>query len=161
MTSDADIEAKFWKELKSAPVIILGLDGARDGHGQPMMAFFDDDHGPLWFFTSRDNGLVSALGQSHRAMAHYVAKGHDLFATIHGDLEIDNDRATIDRLWNPMIEAWYPGGKSDPSLVLLRLDTEKAQIWLNGSSLGAAVKRLFGKDPRKDYEGKVAEVALT
>jgi general stress protein 26 len=160
MASDAEIEAKFWKDLKASPFLMLGLDGARDGHAQPMTAFFENEHGPIWFFTAKDNGLVSSLGQSSRAMGHFVAKGHDLFATIHGSLVIDNDAATIDRLWNSQVAAWFEGGRNDPKLRLLRLDTESAQIWLNASSIGAAIKRMFGRDPKADYQGKVAEVAL-
>ena len=160
MADDAEIEAKFWKELKSAPFIMLGLDGARDGYTQPMTAQFEGDQGPLWFFTTKDNGLVQALGQSHRAIATYVSKGHDLFATIHGELAVDNDRATIDRLWNPHVEAWFEGGKNDPKLTLLRLNTENAKLWLGGSSIGAAITRLFGRDPKQVYEGKTAEVTL-
>jgi general stress protein 26 len=160
MPNDAEIEARFWKELKSAPVVMLGLDGARDGHAQPMTAIFEEDgRGPLWFFAASDNSIIASLGQTNRAMAHFVAKGHDLFATIHGSLSHHNDRATIDRLWNPHVAAWYEG-KDDPRIALLKLDTESAQIWLNASSIGAAIKRLFGRDPKEDYQGKVAEVAL-
>ena len=161
MATDAEIEAKFWSALKSSPFVMLGLDGARDGHAQPMTAITEqDDSGPLWFFTTKDNGIVEALGESHRAIATYVAKGHDLFATVHGNLSATTDRATIDRLWNPHVEAWFEGGKDDPKIALLKLDTETAKIWLDGSSIAAAVKRMFGRDPKKDYEGKVAEVSL-
>lgn len=160
MSSDVEIEAKFWKELRASPFILLGLDGARDGHGQPMTAFFDDDHGPIWFFASRDSGLVQALPQSHRAAAHYAAKGHDLFATIHGELSVENNGAVIDRLWNRDVAAWYPGGRDDPKVTLLRLDTESAQIWLGASAVGAAVKRMLGGDPKRDQQGKVAQVTL-
>ncbi|MEH3106188.1 MAG: pyridoxamine 5'-phosphate oxidase family protein [Sphingomonas fennica] len=160
MASDTEIEARFWKELKGSPFVMLGLDGARDGHSQPMTAQFEGDHGPIWFFTTKDNGLVQALGQSHRAIASYTAKGHDLFAAIHGDLVVDTDRANVDRLWNAHVEAWYENGKDDPKLALLRLDTEKAEIWLGGSSIGAAITRLFGKDPKDSYKDKVATVTL-
>ncbi|WP_156679416.1 pyridoxamine 5'-phosphate oxidase family protein [Sphingomonas profundi] len=161
MATDAEIEDSFWSALKTSPFIMLGLDGARDGHTQPMTAITEQDgSGPLWFFTSKDNGIVSALGQAHRAIATYTSKGHDLFATIHGELSVQTDKATIDRLWNPHVAAWFEGGKDDPKIALLRLDTETAQIWLSGSSMVAAVKRLFGRDPKKDYEGKVAEVTL-
>ena len=160
MPSDNEIEARFWKDLKASPFVMLGLDGARDGHTQPMTAQFDDDHGPLWFFTTKDNGLTTALTQSERAIASYVGKGHDLFATIHGTLSVDNDPATIDRLWNSHVEAWYEGGRNDPKLALLRLDTEKAQLWLGGSSIGAAIERLFGKDPKDSYTDNMATVAL-
>lgn len=162
MATDAEIEAKFWSALKASPFIMLGLAGARDGHTQPMTAITEGDgeSGPLWFFTNKDNGLIEALGQSHRAIATYVAKGHDLFATVHGDLTVHTDRATIERLWNPHVEAWFEGGVNDPKIALLKLDTETAEIWLSGSSIVAAVKRLLGRDPKQDYQGKVAEVTL-
>ncbi|TVV69980.1 pyridoxamine 5'-phosphate oxidase family protein [Sphingomonas solaris] len=161
MAKDAEIEAKFWSALKSSPFIMLGLDGARDGHTQPMTAITENDEsGPLWFFTSKDNGIVTALGTSHRAIATYTGKGHDLFATIHGELSVQTDQATIDRLWNPHVAAWFEGGKTDPKIALLRLDTEKAQIWLDGSSIAAAVLSWFGKDPKESYKDNVAEVSL-
>lgn len=160
MADDAEIEAKFWKDLKASPFIMLGLDGARDGHAQPMTAIHEGETGPLWFFATKDNGLVAALTVSHRAIATYVGKGHDVFATIHGNLTLDTTRANIDRLWNPHVEAWYEHGKDDPKLALLRFDTERAQIWLGGSSIGAAITRLLGRDPKEDYKDKMAEVTL-
>jgi general stress protein 26 len=160
MPSNADIEARFWKALKSSPFVMLGLDGARDGHVQPMTAKFEGDHGPLWFFAAKDNGIIAALGQSHRAIATYADKGHDLFASIHGSLSVHTDRATIDRLWDSHVEAWFEGGRDDPKIALLRLDTEKAEIWLGTSSIGAGIKRLLGQDPKEGYKDKVAEVVL-
>ena len=66
----------------------------------------------------------------------------------------------IDRLWNRFVAAWFEGGKDDPKLALLRLDAERAEIWLDGSSLVAGAKMMLGMDPKKDYKGKVAEVPL-
>ncbi|MCP3729213.1 pyridoxamine 5'-phosphate oxidase family protein [Sphingomonas sp. MG17] len=160
MPTPQELEQKFWKALKSDRTLFLGLDGVDDGHAQPMTALTDGDHGPLWFFTTKDNGLVQSLAQGHRAMAHFASKGHELWATLHGNLSTDNDRAVIDRLWNPFVAAWFEGGKDDPKLQLLRLDTERAQIWLNENSLFAGVKMLLGADPKKDYQDKVAEVSL-
>jgi general stress protein 26 len=158
-----DLEAKFWKALSSDMTMMLGLDGVEDGHARPMTAQFEDDHSPIWFFTSKDNALVQALaqGQGERAIATYVNKGHDLFATLHGSLSLDNNRATIDRLWNRFVAAWFEGGKDDPKLALLRLDAEKAEIWLNESSLFAGAKLLLGVDPKQSYKDKVAEVPLS
>lgn len=160
MADDAEIEAKFWKTLEAAPTMILGVAGARDGHGQPMTALFKDRHSPLWFFTTTDNSLVESLNQSDRAMAHYVSKGHDVFATLHGSLSVERSREIIDELWNAQIAQWYPGGRDDSKLCVLRLDAESAQIWLNASNFAAGIKRLFGSDPKQDYKDKVAEVAL-
>lgn len=163
MTTDADIEAKFWKALKSDRTAMLGLVGVQDGHARPMTAQLDSDdarRGLIYFFTAKDTELVQAMGKSPRAMLHFAAKGHDLFASIEGVLTLHNDPATIERLWNPFVAAWYQGGKTDPKLQLLRLDGEVAQIWLNENSLLAGIKMVLGSDPKKDYKDKVAEVRL-
>jgi general stress protein 26 len=163
-TDSQEIEAKFWKALRSDMTLMLGLDGVEDGQAQPMTAQFgsDENRGPIWFFTSTEAQLTQELraGQGHRALAHFASKGHDVFASIHGNLLLDDNRATLDRLWNPYIAAWFEGGKDDPKLQLLRLDPERAQIWLNESSLMAGVKILLGADPKQDYKDKVAEVSF-
>ncbi len=79
---------------------------------------------------------------------------------MHGGLTLDNNPATIDRLWNRYVAAWFEGGKSDPKLALLRLDAERAEIWLDASSVLAGIKMLLGVDPKSDYKDKVAEVSL-
>ncbi len=160
MPTPHELEAKFWKALKSDMTMMLGLDGVEDGHARPMTAQVEADRGPIWFFTARDNALVQNLANGDRAIATFTSKGHDLFATIHGSVGLDNDRAVIDRLWNRYIAAWYQGGKDDPKLALLRLDPERAEIWLDASSLVAGIKMLLGADPKADYKGRVAELRL-
>lgn len=156
----AELEAKFWKALKSDMTLMLGLDGVDGGHQRPMTAQIEHEgRGPIWIFTAKDTDLVRALGARGRATASFVDKGHHLFAWFDGALSLDNDPAVIERLWNPFVAAWYEG-KSDPKLALLRLDPGNAQIWLNGSSIAAGIKMLLGVDPKKDYRDKVAEVSL-
>lgn len=139
---------------------MLGLDGVEDGHSRPMTAQAEGDKGPIWFFTSVDNGVAKNLKAGSRAIAAFSSKDHSLFASIRGSIVRDNDRAVIDRLWNPFVAAWYEGGKNDPKLVLLRLDAERGEVWLNESSLFAGVKMLLGIDPKQDYKDKVAQVDL-
>ncbi|WP_114951447.1 pyridoxamine 5'-phosphate oxidase family protein [Sphingosinicella terrae] len=161
MTKEAELEAKFWKSLKSDMTVMLGLAEGAESRAQPMTAQIEGDAGgPIWFFTAKDVDLVRQLGTGGPALLHFAAKGHDLFASIEGRLVPDNDRATIDRLWNPFVAAWYEEGKDDPKLQLLRFDPGSAQIWLNENSLFAGVKMLLGSDPKKDYKDKVAEVEL-
>ena len=161
MPTPQELEADFWKALKSDMTMMLGLDGVEDGHARPMTAQVEGDHGPIWFFTSIENGIVRKLGEGDRAIATFTSKGHDLFATVHGRLSVDNNRSTLDRLWNRYVAAWYEGGKDDPKLALLRLDPEKAEIWQDASSLIAGIKMLFGADPKQDYKDKVAKVSLS
>jgi general stress protein 26 len=157
------LETELWKALKSDRTLMLGLTGVEEGHSQPMTALLlhdEDARGPIWFFTSKDTDLARALGTTHRAVAHFASKNHGLFASLHGELSIENDRRILDQLWSSFIAAWFEGGKEDPKLLLLRLDPERAQVWLNEHSLWAAVKLLLGSDPKQDYKDKVADVRL-
>lgn len=166
MTDQADIKAKFWKALKSDRTMFLGLAEGDDGHARPMTAQLDDEdqsgddyRGPIWFFTSTENALYQQIGTDARAMAHFVSKDHDVWATVHGNLSTSQDRATIDRLWNRFVAAWYDG-KDDPKIALIKLDAEEAQIWIDASSIVAGIKMFLGIDPKEDYKDKVAEVQL-
>jgi general stress protein 26 len=164
MADDREIEEKFWDALKSSPFLMLGVEGTRDGATQPMTAIFEDqdrEAGLLWIFTANDHDLTRAMGQSNRAIASYTAKGHDLFASLRGTLQIVNDRATIDRLWSPMVAEWYEG-KDDPKLALVRFDVEDAKIWLSDVEgfLKPAFNKLFGRKPEAGMKEKVAEVEL-
>ena len=161
MPTPQELEADFWKALKSDMTMMLGLDGVEDGHARPMTGQVEGDHGPIWFFTSIENGIVRKLGEGDRAIATFTSKGHDLFATVHGRLSVDNNRSTLDRLWDRYVAAWYEGGKDDFKLALLRLDPEKAEIWQDASSLIAGIKMLLGADPKQDYKDKVAKVSLS
>jgi general stress protein 26 len=160
MPSPQELERKFWTALESDMTMMLGLDGVEDGHVRPMTAQVEGEKSPIWFFAAKDNVLVQKLGVGSRAIATFTSKGHDLFASVKGKLTLDNDRTAIDRLWNKYVAAWYEGGKDDPNLALIRFDAETAEIWENGSSIIAGIKTLFGSDPKKDYQDKVAEIQL-
>ena len=132
----AEAEAEFWKSLKHSNTGMLGLD--KPGyHSQPMTAFREEETGTIWFFTRNDTDLareVAASGQS--AMFSYGSKDQKVWACVHGELSVHGqDRAIIDRHWNPVLAAWYPGGKDDPNLTLLRFDADDGRVWVSEGGL--------------------------
>jgi general stress protein 26 len=161
MPDAAEIEAKLWKAIKSDRTDMLGLS-AEEGSSQPMTLLMEGDAGgPIYTFTAKDTDLVEALGERGRAVITFADKGHDLFATIEGELVAENDRATIARLWNPFVAAWFEGGHDDPNLQLLRFEPEAAKVWLNENSLFAGARLLLGRDPKADYQDKTANLRLS
>lgn len=160
MPSQHELETKFWNALKSDMTVMLGLAGSNEVFPHPMTAQFEGEKGPIWFFSATDNDMVRKLPSAQPALFTFASKGHDLFATVQGELMVDNDPAAIDRLWNKYVAAWYQEGKDDPKLALLRFDPGHAEIWLDEKSLFAGIKLLLGADPKKSYKDKVAEVNL-
>lgn len=156
MSNETEIRKSFWKDLSESPLVMLGLDSGH-GHSIPMTAQLDKNaNHAIWFFTSRDNRL--AVGGP--AMAQFVGKDHHLFACISGTLVEEADPAVIDHHWGRENEAWYPGGRTDPNMLMLRFDLGTAEIWRADVSIKGMFKMLFGGDVRSEMQDKHVQVAL-
>jgi general stress protein 26 len=133
----AEAEQAFWDHLKKSNTGMLGLD--QPGyHAQPMTAFRDEETGTIWFFTRDDTDLAkdAAVGSGQSAMFHYGSKDQHVWACIAGELSVHgHDREIIDRYWNPVLAAWYPDGKDDPKLTILRFDAGDGRIWVSDGGL--------------------------
>ena len=129
----AKAEEAFWDSLKKSNTGLLGLD--QPGyHAQPMTAFRDEETGTIWFFTRDDTDLArdAGVGSGQSAMFHYGSKDQNVWACVHGDLSVHGqDRAIIDRYWNPVLAAWYPEGKDDPHLTILRFEAGDGRVCVN------------------------------
>lgn len=136
-----DIRKRMWTAMADSPFVMVKLDGSHD-HAEPMTAQLDKDaDGAFWFFTGRDNRIAPG----GPAMVQVASKGHDLFACISGNLVEETDPAVIDRHWSNTVEAWYPGGRNDPNLLMLRFDLDDAEIWAMDASIKGLFKLLTGK----------------
>lgn len=152
--SPQEVADLFLSRLKASPFLMIGLTGAGQ-HSEPLTAQIDDDQPDvIYFFTGRDNRLAPG----GKAMAQFVSKGHDFFGCLSGTVTLDNDPAQIDKLWSKGVEAWFPGGKSDPNLALLRFDVDSAELWEADVSLTGMVKMLFGGKIKPSEEGSHAVV---
>ena len=160
--TERELEQKLWESIEESPFMMLGLKGS--GFTRPMTAQVDKEK-KIYFFASRTEELVNNLGTSDEAFATYASKGHDFFASISGRLVMHTDSQKVDELWSPMVATWYgEGGKSDPDLVLLRLDNPRADVW-NATAqpmLKAVWLKLTGGDPgvKLENDENRAEMAL-
>jgi len=157
MTDAQKLKEHLWARMSDSPFMMMGLTGGGQ-HSEPLTVQLDRDQvDTLWFFIGKDNRLAGGGA----AMGQFVSKGHDFFACLAGRARIDNDPAMIDKLWSTTVEAWFPGGKSDPNLALLRFDIDEAELWEADVSLTGKLKMLFGGKIRPSEEGSHARVETT
>lgn len=151
-----ELKDKFWHALAASPFVMLQLDSQTDS-AAPMTAQLDEAaHHAIWFFTGRDNRFA-ALGPVSVA---FSAKGHDLFARFNGTLVEETSRERVDAQWSNMVEAWFPGGKNDPNLLMLRMELADASIWAGELGVLGTAKMFLGIDVRDEVKGSYAETAL-
>lgn len=128
-----DAQDRLFKAIEDTRVGMLGPAGGEPRHMQPMTAYVEREANELWFFTYRDTDLVRDVNASagHYAMFCVISKDREVYACLGGELEEHFDRERMERYWNPVVAAWYPDGKDDPRLTLLRMSLDDAQVWIS------------------------------
>ncbi len=98
-------------------------------HVCPMQVQEVDDHGNLWFFSGADSTHNRQLAEDSRA--HLIFSNHSKveYVTVFGEVTISTDPARVKRLWSKMVEAWFPGGPTDPNVTLLCVRPIFAHYW--------------------------------
>lgn len=118
--------AELIKDIQMAMLTTVGTDGPL--HSRPMATQQTPFEGELLFLTGADTGKVHEIEDDQEVALTYVDPKHT-FLTLSGRASISNDRALIEKLWNPTYKAWFPGGKEDPEIRVLRVVVEQAEYW--------------------------------
>lgn len=125
---------KLGELIKDVEIAMLTTydDGAlRSRPMQTQEAEFDGD---LWFFTSRETHKIEEIERDNRVNVSYAAPDRNTYVSVSGTASVVNDRAKIEELWNPALKAWFPKGKDDPNIILLKIAVEQAEYWDSSSS---------------------------
>jgi len=156
MSTEQELKTTFWEALADSPFLFLHLDNA-PGDAVPMTAQLDTDaDAAIWFFTTKDN----CLAKMGPATAIFAGKNHQVFARFSGLITEEYSRERRDKHWSSVIESWFPGGKEDPDLIMLRMDLGKAEIWNSDMGFVDNVKMLLGFDTREEAKKEHTETLL-
>ena len=156
MTDTQQLKHDFWEAMADSPFLFLQLDS--DPHtAVPMTAQLDKDaNSAIWFFTGKDHDLA----KGGPATATFAGKGHEMFARFTGTLVEETSKERLDEQWSKVIESWFPGGKDDPNLLMLRMDLGQAEIWNSDLGFVDTAKMLFGFDVRDEARKEHVETTL-
>jgi general stress protein 26 len=107
----------------------------------------------LWFFASRSTDFVDDLQRHAEVNVSCMDADDSFYLSISGRATAVNDPVRARSLWNVMNEAWFPQGPTDPDLVLLRVDVERAELWKSDTNRMVQMLRIakaaaFGTPPR-------------
>ena len=104
-------------------------------HSRPMSSNGDiDSDGSLWFFTSASSHKVNEIEKLPKVNVSFADPDNQRYVSISGTAQLVRDRHKIDELWRPEFKMWFPNGKDDPDVALLRVSLEKAEYWDSQSS---------------------------
>src|SRR3569623_1058692 len=125
-----DAQKKIWSLIKDIKVAMMATwdPDSHEARSRPMMALKKDEFdGTLWFFTCKDSRKAGEVRDSHEALLTYAEPKDMNYVSISGRATLTDDRQKIDELWTDYAKVWFPEGKDDPNLVLLRFECERAE----------------------------------
>lgn len=135
-TQDLDKLRELIKGIDFGMLTTLDEDG--NLHSRPMSTNGDVEFdGDVWFFAGHDSHKVDEISRDSRVDVSFSDTDHHTYISLTGRAEVMRDQEQIDRLWKPSHQAWFPGGKDDPNIVLIKVSVEKAEFWTGPSGLVA------------------------
>lgn len=100
---------------------------------RPMVIADYMDDGDLLFITSGE------APKTQEALEHpqvnVTMQSSNKFLSLSGVASLSYDRAKIEQVWKPSWKAWFPQGKDDPGISLIRVTAKNGEYWdMSGAS---------------------------
>lgn len=155
-------QKQLMEQIADARCVMLGSTRHND-HMQPMTPQIDDDEEghTIYFYSDKTSELGTQI-LMQPGNVHMCHIGKDYQACVKGRLSVERNPAMVDTFWNPIVAAWYPGGKTDPKMLMLKFEPDTAHVWASDkSSIGFAyeITKANLTDEMPDI-GKSKEITL-
>jgi general stress protein 26 len=96
---------------------------------RPMSTQEIDENGNIWFFSDDNSDKNLEIRNDHVVQLIYAKPSNLEFLSVVGTASVIKDRDKIGKMWNKMAEAWFKGGKDDPSLSLIKVKPSEIYYW--------------------------------
>lgn len=123
---------KLVKQVDIAMMCTHTPDGKMES--RPMSTAGVDDDGTLWFFTNESSGKVDQIESTKGLHLCYSDPSSNTYATVMGYASQVDDEMKKEELWNDILKVWFPKGKQDPDLTLIKMRPTQAEYWDDSSS---------------------------
>jgi general stress protein 26 len=133
---------KLYDLIDDIRICMMTTTGERSRmFSRPMYALAPDEAGDLWFFTRIASPKVNELAPDGEVNLAFSHPGKQHYVSVSGRAEVLRDRRRIEEKWSEPMRTWFPKGKDDPELALVRVHPHSGEYWDSPSS---AVVHLYG-----------------
>ncbi|PSR53124.1 general stress protein [Adhaeribacter arboris] len=115
------------KDIKTAMFTTAEVDGTL--RSRPMRTQQIKPDGILWFFTGQDSAKTYEIKQDSRVNVSFMDDAKNTYVSISGKARTIRNKEKIDELWQEPLKAWFPEGKDDPNIGLIRVTIDQAEYW--------------------------------
>jgi general stress protein 26 len=119
------------------------------------------DQGNFWFLSASDSDKNHDIEMDQRVQLFFTNPSKYEFLSLYGTASITRDRGKIDELWTNIAKAWFPEGKDDPRVTVIKVTPEQGFYWdTKDGKLVSMIKILAsavsGKTLKEGVEGTIS-----
>ena len=118
---------KFIKGTRIAMFTTVAADGKV--RSRPMATLKGGFDGDLWFITRSNAPKTDEIRDNQHVNVAYYDADDDRYVSISGTATLVRDPARVQELWSRRLRDWFPNGKKDPELALIRVRIDRAEVW--------------------------------
>ena len=96
-------------------------------HSRPMRVAEIAEDGEIFFVTAAQSSKVDEIEKD--ASLTLILQGKLKFVALNGTGIVVQDQELINRLWSEAWKVWFPKGRADPSLRILKVLPQEAEYW--------------------------------
>ena len=140
------------KDFDTAMLVTRSADGHM--HSRPMAIAELRPGSDAYFVTGSDSPKAAEIKANPSVTLTFQSSNQ--YASLSGQATITRDQALIDRLYKEDWKIWFPGGKNDPSISMLKFSAQHGEYWDNAGAQGlkfvfeAAKAYIKGETPKED-----------
>jgi general stress protein 26 len=121
--------------------MLTTLTGERQMRSRPLHTERVDEDGTLWFIVKRSAPKVEEiLTHGGEVCVSYTDLDNQNFVSLSGTAQVVDNPQMKASLWSVTAEIWFPNGKEDASICVLKIVPERGEYW-DGPATAAG--RLF------------------
>jgi len=135
MTTTRNQERKRLRELiEKIELAMMVTNHGDELRARPMTTSQMDEDGNLWFFTNEFTAKTAEIKKDQQVNLSYADKSSNSYVSISGTASLVQDQAKVNELWNPILKAWFPNGKDDPDMTLIKVVPHSSEFWDSSAS---------------------------
>lgn len=126
-------EEKLQRLLQDFSTAMLATRTVRgELRSRPMVVAEVQPDGTLWLLTDRHSAKMEEIARDKHV--NVTMQSAMKFVSFSGTATAVHDREKIDGLWKEVWKVWFPAGKADPNLILIRVEGEAGEYWDNSGT---------------------------
>jgi general stress protein 26 len=147
-------KSNLYEPVKNFDVAMLVTHYVNEMHARSMVVVRLDKAMDAYLLTDSDSVEVHKISENPHATLTFQSSRQ--FASTKGKVVVAHDEKLLETMWKEAWKVWFPLGKANPNIAILKFTPHEGEFWDNAGMkglkfvYGAAKAYMTGEKPKPD-----------